>query len=210
MGNNDRPPAYRSLLESGFSIAAVSYRLSHRTTMKGMVKDILSAVSEAFRFCRNEKYHQPALFLWGVSAGGHLASLTAHLWDRMIPGTLNIPRPLAVSSWCGPMDLTSLSEHPNATIRDIFNRLEHEGYDNKAYSPLTYAGPDSLPHLFIHGAKDELVPLEQPRTMHKRLIAAGVHSELVIKDELGHAMPPDDSDVMNKTKKFFSSFLKDS
>ena len=43
-------------------------------------------------------------------------------------------------------------------------------------------------------AEDRLVPVEQSRRLHERLRAAGVASELVIRQGAGHAWPGWESD----------------
>jgi dipeptidyl aminopeptidase/acylaminoacyl peptidase len=53
-------------------------------------------------------------------------------------------------------------------------------------SPVTYAAQARVPTLFLHGEKDERVPLPQGLMMHRALRDAGVETELVIYPREGH------------------------
>ena len=45
---------------------------------------------------------------------------------------------------------------------------------------------DSAPFLFFHGAKDELVPIDQSRRLAANLQAAGVYARVVAFEQEGH------------------------
>jgi dipeptidyl aminopeptidase/acylaminoacyl peptidase len=53
-------------------------------------------------------------------------------------------------------------------------------------SPVSYAAQAHTPTLFLHGEKDERVPLPQGLMMHRALRDAGVETELVVYPREGH------------------------
>lgn len=78
---NDPPPALQALLQSGFAVASVQYRLSGAAIFPAQIHDVKGAV----RFLRahaDEYNLDPTRFAaWGSSAGGHLAALLATSGD---------------------------------------------------------------------------------------------------------------------------------
>lgn len=190
-GSKDRPAGYRSLLKAGFALASVEYRFSTQGGWTDMLTDISSAVERAA-----ERYHglRPQaprrLVLWGISAGGHLASLVSLHPSSPL-------RPDAVCSWCGPMDLPSYArlegvvEHCREEVTGMLRLLcgDDEGELRDA-SPITHIRPDAPPHLFLHGDADGLVPPLQSERMHAALGKTGVQSELYIAPGETHALPP--------------------
>jgi acetyl esterase/lipase len=234
-GTNDRPPGFRSILARGFALASLQYRFSHEGSGLDMLADLRRGVQVARAEAASQGADADAWFLWGISAGGHLVSLLAHrLNDPAVvaaasaetasaggapqpvgaggPSSDAIPSPRGVAPWCGVFDLERYSslagvgaEH-RATVTEIEQSLTGGSREERVgLSPVTYAGPDSPPHLFVHGEEDTLVPPEQSRLMHEALSAAGVRSELILVPGRGHAMPPDDSPEIHRTVDFLLS-----
>jgi dipeptidyl aminopeptidase/acylaminoacyl peptidase len=56
----------------------------------------------------------------------------------------------------------------------------------RAISPITHVTADDPPTLVIHGAADNLVPLQQSETLVEKLKGAGVEAKLVVKPGAGH------------------------
>jgi dipeptidyl aminopeptidase/acylaminoacyl peptidase len=54
------------------------------------------------------------------------------------------------------------------------------------YSPIRFASADDPPILILHGDQDDQVPIEEGRTMHETLIAAGAESSFVVIEGAGH------------------------
>lgn len=57
-------------------------------------------------------------------------------------------------------------------------------------SPITYVSSDDAPFLHLHGDQDRLVDLAQSEALHRRLVAAGVESELIVVKNAGHSFVP--------------------
>ena len=56
----------------------------------------------------------------------------------------------------------------------------------KALSPVSLVTADSAPGLLIHGEKDTHVPVRQAETLAKRLKAASVPADLIVRKGVGH------------------------
>lgn len=125
----------------------------------------------------------------------------------------------AVACFYGLTDLShygeagrSILEHPaTASYRSPF--IPHEFDDQtKSYrdvtdparvskwlarvSPRTHVSSTSAPVLFLHGDKDENVPLQQSRSMAEALRSAGVPCELQVKPGAGHGWADDPADMV--------------
>jgi acetyl esterase/lipase len=78
---NSPPPALQPLLQSGFAVASVQYRLSGAAIFPAQIHDVKGAV----RFLRahSSEYNlDPTRFAaWGSSSGGHLTALLATSGD---------------------------------------------------------------------------------------------------------------------------------
>ena len=209
-GTNDRPPGFRTVLSRGYALSAVQYRFATEVAGQTIVDDIRAALAATRELAYSEKLSTRRWYLWGVSAGGHLASLVAH--ETVRRPRSGEPTIGAVASWCGPMDLeaygrlTDVGAAEVETVRRIVRQLTGGAAERaRSLSPITYAGPDSAPHLFVHGRRDRLVPPSQSEAMHRALRTAGVRTDLLLIPDGAHAMPPGDSPEMGATLAFFDS-----
>lgn len=192
-GDKHRPPGFQSLLAAGLAIVAVSYRYSDEANVDGMIGDIVAAAMAGQNSLQAAGGSQLPVFLWGISAGGHLALL-------MAGGAAGMRMPDAVCSWCGPSDLPSLmrfedvKEHCKADITKAVDKLAGTSGDKMQslaqWSPITHVREGLPPHLFIHGDDDGLVPPLHSSRMHERLLDLGVASEYFEVAGMSHAMPP--------------------
>ncbi|MFP4444332.1 MAG: alpha/beta hydrolase [Spirochaetia bacterium] len=206
-GHNDRPPAYRSILKRGFALASLQYRFSTEAPWREMLDDIRDGIIASREYAAEEGCGTDDWFLWGISAGGHLASLYAHRASGNGPEVPN-----GVVSWCGVFDLPYYAalEGVHSRYRDTVTRIVGELSAGKEgelrdLSPIFYAGRNSVPHYFIHGEDDDLVPPEQSRRMHRKLTESGVKTGISVIPGRDHAMPPDDSEEIHRSLDFLES-----
>ena len=79
-------------------------------------------------------------------------------------------------------------------------------------SPLTYVDAGDPPFLIIHGAEDDMVPVEQGERLALALQDAGVEAEFIIVPGAGHGFGSPDGEVMPEfiepTLAFFDQHLK--
>lgn len=75
-------------------------------------------------------------------------------------------------------DVENLFREFSPYIKRQMNRL----------SPIKHVSGLKAPALFVHGGEDIIVPAEQSRLLHKKMLALGKESELIIIDGLGHGV----------------------
>lgn len=171
------------LAARGYAVAGVSYRLSAEAGFPAQLDDVYAAL----RFLRANAARwgiDPArVYLWGLSAGGHLAAL-AGAQGATLAGDLHVQ---GVVVWFGPGDLT-LYPSSGENLRK-FLRCPPSGCERAALaaaSAITYVSARSPPMLVMQGDADTLVPAEQGRALYERLRAAGVPARLELLPGLGH------------------------
>jgi acetyl esterase/lipase len=185
-------------LQLGWVVVNVEYRPSGVAPAPAALEDCLGAMR--WIGCNAELYNidTSQLVLAGPSAGGHLALMTAQLaadprlCQAMFPDVsthlqVACPRPLAVISWCGIVDLVELTDGP---ARQDF-AVKWVGADvttlARKLSPVTYANAQSVPVVTVHGDEDPIVPYAQAARFHEVLTRAQVYNELVTLRGSAHA-----------------------
>jgi acetyl esterase/lipase len=183
----DRIPA--EMLEQGYAIASLNYRLSQHAHFPAQIEDCKAAV----RWLRAhaEIYGiDPARFAaWGESAGGHLAAMlgtAGHERSFEVGEHLEYSsRVQAVVDFFGPTDFLQMDAHrpPAGMVHDAPDSPESElvGGPIQAHptevaraNPVTYVRSDAPPFLIIHGDQDPLVPYHQSTLLVAALEAANV------------------------------------
>jgi acetyl esterase len=188
-GEQSFAPSATRLVQLGFVVFSVNYRLAASAQYPAGVDDVAAAIrwirGHAGRFGVDPR----RLGLFGASAGGNLAALAATRGQ----GALDTgARVRAVVSWSGPMDLTLFdaelgcpSRHPfvesyiGCTPSDCPGRY-------RAASPVTQVDRTDPP-ILLADSTSEIVPLAQAREMAARLTAAAVPHELLILAGSRHA-----------------------
>ncbi|GEM_PF-439661 len=194
-GSKNRCPA-KWLVEHGFAVASIDYRLTQEAQWPAQIDDCRAAVrwlrSHADKYGLDDKH----IAAWGSSAGGHLVALL---------GTLSAPKGEKVSSRVqavcdayGPSDLLTMPPNVVANGRTEEDVAKSNGAKllggtvrdrpelAKQASAFYQVSKDDPPFLIMHGDKDPGVPLEQSQRLHDKLKAAGVSSTLHIVKGAGH------------------------
>lgn len=207
------------LVEHGYAIASVSYRLTTEAIWPAQINDLRSAV----RYLREnaEKYNIDGtkIAAWGASAGGHLVAVL---------GTQDLPKDEKVSSrvqavldWYGPSDLLSMPPNnvsekrtpemvANSNGAKLLGKTVRDVPDlAKEASAFWNVSKDDPPFLIMHGDQDPGVPVEQSVKLHEKQKEAGAPSELFIVKGAGHGGKLFLSDECNKVVlTFFNKVLK--
>ncbi|WEH43199.1 alpha/beta hydrolase [Streptomyces sp. AM 2-1-1] len=176
------PGPFARLAAAGFAVACVDYRLSGEAVFPAQLDDLRTALGWLHARSGELGTDSSRTVLWGASAGGHLAALTA-LADPA--GTAAVPPVRGCVVWYAPTDLGALAEDcppgrfdPGSTTS--FEALLLGGAPDAqpalvaAASPAKRAGPGSPPFLVLHGTDDTLVPVAQGRRLAAALRAAAV------------------------------------
>jgi acetyl esterase/lipase len=187
------------LVENGFAVASIDYRLSGEAKFPAQIHDVKAAL----RFLRTNahKYQidPDRIAVGGDSAGGHLAVLLGvsagvrELTDQ--PQSDVSDRVQAVVDLYGPTDLLAMCfnsgavDHaaPDAPESQLIGAHMLDRPDlAKAASPTTYIDAGDPPFLILHGDRDTTVPFSQSRLLDSYLKLAGVKSTLVPVEGAGH------------------------
>lgn len=206
----DWPAVLAGLAARGYVVASVDYRLSGEARFPAQVQDVKAAI----RFLRDKAgaygIDPKRVYLWGGSAGGHLAALAATscgvtAFDppastgRLSHAQAVHAAPLVQSDcvqgaaiWYGAFDLAANGTEAGTALAPA-NMAGLLGCSvdaceaaERAASPITYVKPDTPPMLLIHGTADEEVSVEQTRQMAARLQAAKVPVEVTYLDGAHH------------------------
>jgi acetyl esterase/lipase len=219
-------PAY-GLSTQGYVCFAVGYRLvkNEATRYPAQIDDVQRAV-RWIRAHSNDFGVDPAkIGVIGFSAGGHLASLlgTLDTRDNSDPTLAAYSsRVQCVVDVYGPADFTaSLDADPQTIaglqgtpggrlVSDFLGQLPEARQNYIDASPIKHIDKKTAPFLIFHGAKDDLVPVEQSAKFDAALREAGVESRLVVFPNAGHGYsePALVKETFEQSIAFFNRHLK--
>ena len=177
------------LLDEGYAVASVNYRLSGQAVFPAQIEDCKAAVRWLRANARHHGIDAGRIAAWGESAGGHLAAMVGtscevNAFD--VGGNLGVSsRVAAVIDFFGPTDFLQMDAHrlPAGLVHDSPDSPEslvvggpiQENKSNVARAnPITYVTKDAPPFLIVHGNADPLVPHHQSELLESALKAAGV------------------------------------
>lgn len=219
---------FEKLLNHGFAVASVDYRLCHKNnsvTMRDCVVDSKDAIRYLSKNSDSLKLDSTKFFVMGDSAGGQIAQmlvLSSHnslLGDKELAA---VPyKILAGVSWYGPCDFekTELFNHDDReNFRDRFGpriiktdaapAIKLERY--REMSPVNYLSKNSPPLLMIQGDKDTTIPVKHAYYMKQKADALKAPVEIMIIKNAGHNWRKVDADIdptreaiVERTVKFF-------
>lgn len=177
------------LLDEGYAVAAINYRLSDQAVFPAQIEDCKAAVRWLRASASQYGIDAGRIAAWGESAGGHLAALLGTIGDRTpfdVGGNLGVSgRVAAVIDFFGPTDFLQMDTHrlPTDLTHDAPDSPEslviggpiQENKDKVARAnPITYVSKDDPPFLIVHGDSDPLVPHHQSELLESALKKASV------------------------------------
>ncbi len=187
-------PFQAGLLQLGYVIVSIDYRLAPETKLPAIIEDI----QDAYRWMRDQAMRfgidRDRIATGGGSAGGYLTQMTGFCLD---------PRPRALVSYFGYGDLIGpwYSEPDEFYRRHLYCRQnglwpkEVAGHDPHTdrkwfdrYCPVRNVTAKYPPTILIHGTKDTDVPYSLSQDMDARLSQAGVEHEFVTVGGAGHGL----------------------
>ncbi|GAA4612725.1 alpha/beta hydrolase [Saccharopolyspora hordei] len=183
------------LLDRGYAVATVDYRLSGVARAPAQVIDVADAVRWLQQHGGQWGLDANRVALWGASAGGHLVSqLGAVAGDPSKPGG-GLTGIRAVVSWFGPTDMTAEAQRAHPHMQEYARRVVGQllgcmpvdcPEQAEANSPVRNLSGDEPPFLIQQGTADSLVPLEQPLDFAAELRRLGVTVEMHPYEGLDH------------------------
>ena len=191
----------------GFFAMSIDYRLAACTPPPACYQDLQCAV----RWVHAHKDQYPIdaerIFLIGMSAGGHLASLAATLGDGPFPRSggwekqANAIR--GVISLSGPYDLEKLP------WGNLWKPADGDPLAaRRLASPIRHVSAKTTPMLILHSDDDFSVPVQQAIDMAEALEKAKARHRLVLFKKKGHMRVTED--VIRETRAFIEEISKKS
>ena len=184
-----------ALAGRGYVAISPDYRLAPRDRFPAQIEDCKAAV----RWLRANatRYHVDTRRIGavGFSSGAHLACLLGVTTkeDGLEGSGGNADQSSAVSavvSFFGPTDLTQDVWSKEVRDRHLTPLLGGSAAEKadlyRKASPMTYAGKQAPPFLFLHGTEDRMVPFTQSQALAEKLRKAGVEARVIAVDGAGH------------------------
>lgn len=182
------------LIDKGYAVASVGYRLTDTAVFPTQLQDCLEAVDHLQASAATWNLDPSRFVIAGSAAGGHLAALVGLAEERIADPAR--PRVRGICIVSAPTLLTALGPtqdragSPASLL--VGGPLPEFREAAQRASPLTHVSSDAPPFLIIHvkgGDGDASVPIEQSRHFDETLRAAGATSTLVVIDKQS-AKPP--------------------
>ncbi|MEP7322387.1 MAG: alpha/beta hydrolase [Saprospiraceae bacterium] len=173
-GSKENPPL--ELLKKGYALASIDYRLTVEARFPAQVYDIKAAVRYLRANAATYGYHSDKIFIWGSSAGAHLAALAGVTngykeLDGKIGDFLSTSSDLqGIIDFFGPTDLTTIlsqSTPHGISVRSpalalMFGKpVEQIKEELQEASPVYHVTADDPPLFICHGDQDIQVPVNQ-------------------------------------------------
>ncbi len=186
-------PLIVQLAREGYVAASVEYRLAPAHRFPAQFEDVASAVRWLRANSKQYNIDPQRIGVLGWSAGGHLACLLGTTGGGLelegpATGTHGLAGVQAVVSFSGLTDLTAdyWKTVPSGAQKLIGASLEDDPDAYRRASAISHVDRDDPPFLFLHGADDAAVPLDQSRRLLKALDSAGVEATLEVFSGTGH------------------------
>jgi acetyl esterase/lipase len=230
VGNKVQP-----LLDAGYAVASVNYRLSGEATFPAGAQDVKAAVRWLRANASTYNLDPDRFAAWGESAGGNLVALLGTSGDQTTvlddaelgnPDTSSAVQ--AVVDWYGPTDFAQMdtqaasgeggcsspeSHDPASSPESLWvGGAVQESLDTVAEAnPITYISTATqLPAFSIaHGDADCNVPFQQSEILAEALQAAGAEPELTILPGASHADEQFDATLLTPTIEWLGTVLGD-
>lgn len=189
------------LKDTPFAGASLNYRLTDQATWPAQIHDCKAAIRWLRAHAAEHHLDPDRISVFGISAGGHLASLLGVTGGvAELEGTLGqhpdqSSRVTCVLDFCGPSNFLTFAgpgtiidvNDPKTGISKLLGGTIHEKPElARQASPVTHITRDDAPFLIIHGSKDNIVRPAQAVEFDAALTQAGVPATLVTGKDGGH------------------------
>lgn len=180
----------KDLVNQGFAIASVEYRLSSQAAFPAQVHDIKAAIRWLRESASKYGYDPDQVVIAGASAGGHLAALVGvsakhpDLNGSVAPNS-QAADVAAIVSFYGASNLETILDQStphglNVRIPALQLLLRAQPEQDPALaklaSPVNHVGKDDPPILLFHGDQDPQMPINQSHELQGAYDRAGVEA----------------------------------
>ena len=194
---------FLELLEEGFAVVSINYRLVRHKTV--MMRDCVIDAMDALRYLSKNSevlnLDTNRVFVLGDSAGGHIAQMITLADSNKFQGDKNLfnysYKIVAGVSWYGPSDFTikALFEtDDNTKVADRFGARILKSKKNRArkdvlykeMSPFFYLTKDSAPLYMMAADNDTTIPVAHAYHMKEKADRINADVELFVVKNAGH------------------------
>ena len=206
------------LLQHGYTVASINYRLSQHATFPAQIEDCKAAIRYLRANAKKFNIDPERIGVAGASAGGHLVALLGTTGDvKELEGTLgNADQSSAVQAVVdlfGPTDLTQMGgshNNPNSPEAKLIGGPVQELKAEAAKAnPINYVSKDDPPFLILHGDEDRVVRHNQSELLTAALNKAGVPVTFHTLKGAGHGGPQFQTlENQARVVSFFNQHLK--
>ncbi len=208
-----------TLLEHGYVVVSIDYRLAPQWKFPAQIEDVKCAVRYLRVHSDDLGIDPDHIGAYGGSAGGHLVSVLGTADDDAFSDDCSweaSSRVQAVVDMFGPADFSKFNFNKADKAFQVFGASDVTDPIFAQASPVTWASSDDPPFLILHGDQDPVVPLEQSQSLYDHLQAVGVPVELVVVKNAGHGfkptggrIDPSRSEISEMIASFFDRWLKE-
>lgn len=186
----------QGLADMGYVSFSIDYRLAPAAIYPAQVDDVQRAVRWVRANAVDYGVDPGRICALGGSAGGHLAAVlgTTDTRDNSDPDLAAYSsRVNCVVDLYGPADLTlPISTQAEGILLTFMGQTREQAPDlHREASPLWHIDEKTVPFLIFHGAKDDLVYVEQSRKLADALKAADIESTYIEFPDEGHGFTQD-------------------
>jgi acetyl esterase/lipase len=205
-GNRNGPPS-ASLLQAGYAVAKIEYRLSQVAKFPAQIHDCKAALRWLRAHASEYGYDAARVAVMGSSAGGHLSLLLGFTADdprydhEGADHSDQSTRVSAIVDFFGPADFIlrsqdqpSQTEDPEGRVYQLLGGPVQQNLEMaRLASPSLQVTSDVPPVLIFHGSADSKVFMNQSESLRDTLLQAGVPVELHVVEGAGHGGPDYDT-----------------
>jgi acetyl esterase/lipase len=204
---------WRFLLQQGYAVAAIEYRVSGEARYPAAIHDLKAAVRWLRANAGEYGLDATNIVAWGSSAGGYLSSMCAV--TNGIPefeGTVGddlgqSSEVMAVIDHYGAIDLAKMAEDTNSVpgVMEHFGtetspetkllgyRPQDDPEQAELANPAHYLSAGTVPFLIMHGDADTRLGIGQSERFYDQLCRAGVKAQFHVIRGANHGTPEFDS-----------------
>lgn len=230
--NGSFKEVFTKLLEKGFCVVSVNYRLYKKNgtvAMRDCVIDCKDAMRYVSKNSQDLGLDSNRFFAFGDSAGGQIAQMLLLSSPKSLTGDSSLAKyrykMVAGVSWYGPCDfentnLFNYNDRPD--FHDRFGPRILKPDTNpkdklslyREMSSINYLKASSPPLLMIQGDKDTTIPVKQAYYMEEKAKRIGAPVTIMIIKNAGHNwrrvekdIRPSRKKIIQRTVDFFVSYL---
>jgi acetyl esterase/lipase len=198
----------RDLAARGMVTFAINYRLSPKHKFPAQLEDCQSAVKWVRKHAGDYKVDPKRIGAIGYSAGGHLVALMGVLGKHGDPNHPETDTTLSVVCAGGaPCDFRDVNPDDWGLSFWLGGSPSQVPKQYLEASPMAFISKAAPPMLFYNGTADVLVKYQQAKAMSMALKAAGVETQFVPLEGMGHILAAIHPPTLEKAYDFLVSHL---